>query len=147
MILQVEGPWLHPWILPGQNFELFTAWRRARCTTLGGRCGGGGVFGFSYGVGLGFWAPQSQPPRGNKAIIWIQTSYDLLRKWWASFLVVVWHDTSPATWRYCQGYKKVVNKSSFVPKWATKKIPSTFHYTGWLIGILIKAYYNPHITW
>ena len=24
--------------------------------------------------------------------------------------------------------------------------PPTFHYTGWLIGILIMAYYNPHIT-
>ena len=24
--------------------------------------------------------------------------------------------------------------------------PVTFHYTGWLIGILILAYYNPYIT-
>ena len=24
--------------------------------------------------------------------------------------------------------------------------PKTFHYTGWLIGILIMAYYNPYIT-
>ena len=30
--------------------------------------------------------------------------------------------------------------------WATKKNPPTFHYTGWLIGILILAYYNPHIV-
>ena len=26
-----------------------------------------------------------------------------------------------------------------------KKKPPTFHYTGWLIGILIVAYYNPYI--
>ena len=30
-------------------------------------------------------------------------------------------------------------------KWATKKTLITFHYTGWLIGILIKVYYNPYI--
>ena len=29
--------------------------------------------------------------------------------------------------------------------WATKKNPLTFHYTGWLIGILIMVYSNPHI--
>ncbi len=27
-----------------------------------------------------------------------------------------------------------------------QKNPLTFHYTGWLIGILIMAYYNPYIT-
>ena len=27
-----------------------------------------------------------------------------------------------------------------------EKNPPTFHYTGWLIGILIVAYYNPYIT-
>ena len=27
-----------------------------------------------------------------------------------------------------------------------KKHPPTFHYSGWLIGILIMAYYNPYIT-
>ena len=27
-----------------------------------------------------------------------------------------------------------------------KKKPLTFHYTGWLIGILIMVYYNPYIT-
>ena len=27
-----------------------------------------------------------------------------------------------------------------------KEKPSTFHYTGWLSGILIMVYYNPHIT-
>ena len=27
-----------------------------------------------------------------------------------------------------------------------KKKPPTFHYTGWLIGILIMVYYNPYIT-
>ena len=26
-----------------------------------------------------------------------------------------------------------------------EKNPPTFHYTGWLIGILIMVYYNPHI--
>ena len=26
-----------------------------------------------------------------------------------------------------------------------EKNPLTFHYTSWLIGILIMAYYNPHI--
>ena len=38
----------------------------------------------------------------------------------------------------------------FVRTWslgATVKKPGpTFHYTGWLIGILIMAYYNPYIT-
>ena len=29
--------------------------------------------------------------------------------------------------------------------WATKKTLITFHYTGWLIGILIMVYYNPYI--
>ena len=28
-----------------------------------------------------------------------------------------------------------------------EKQPPTCHYTGWLIGILILAYYNPDITW
>ncbi len=27
-----------------------------------------------------------------------------------------------------------------------KKKTPTFHYTGWLIGILIMVYYNPYIT-
>ena len=27
-----------------------------------------------------------------------------------------------------------------------EKNPLTFHYTGWLIGILIMVYYNPYIT-
>ena len=27
-----------------------------------------------------------------------------------------------------------------------RKNPPTFHYTGWLIGILIMDYYNPYIT-
>ena len=27
-----------------------------------------------------------------------------------------------------------------------EKNPLTFHYTGWLIGILIMAYYSPYIT-
>ena len=27
-----------------------------------------------------------------------------------------------------------------------KKNPSTFHYTGWLIGILIMVYYNPYLS-
>ena len=27
-----------------------------------------------------------------------------------------------------------------------EKKPPTFHYTGWLIGILIMVYYNPYIT-
>ena len=27
-----------------------------------------------------------------------------------------------------------------------EKNPPTFHYTGWLIGILIMVYYNPYIT-
>ena len=27
-----------------------------------------------------------------------------------------------------------------------KKTPPTFHYTGWLNGILIMVYYNPYIT-
>ena len=30
--------------------------------------------------------------------------------------------------------------------WATKKTLITYHYTGWFIGILIMAYYNPYIT-
>ncbi len=31
-------------------------------------------------------------------------------------------------------------------KWAALKTLLTFHYTGWLIGILIRVYYNPYIT-
>ena len=31
--------------------------------------------------------------------------------------------------------------------WATKKKPTTFHYTGWLTGILIMVYYNPNNNW
>ena len=31
-------------------------------------------------------------------------------------------------------------------KLSNEKNPPTFHYTGWLIGILIMAYYNPYIT-
>ena len=38
-------------------------------------------------------------------------------------------------------YKKIS-----VVKWATKKKPLTFHYTGWLIGILTMVYHNPDIT-
>ena len=35
---------------------------------------------------------------------------------------------------------------SMTSKWATFKTLVTFHYTGWVIGILKMAYYNPHIT-
>ena len=31
--------------------------------------------------------------------------------------------------------------------WAVMKTLLTFHYTGWLIGILILAYYNPLYNW
>ena len=31
-------------------------------------------------------------------------------------------------------------------KMSQEKIPPTFHYTGWLIGILTMVYYNPYIT-
>ncbi len=32
------------------------------------------------------------------------------------------------------------------PKVSHEKNPPTFHYTGWLIGILMMVYYNPYIT-
>ena len=31
--------------------------------------------------------------------------------------------------------------------WATFKSTMVFHFTGWLIGILITAYYNPQDNW
>ena len=34
----------------------------------------------------------------------------------------------------------------FRATWATKKPSPTFHYTGWLVGILIMAYYKPYLT-
>ena len=37
------------------------------------------------------------------------------------------------------------NEHVLLPIWATKKTLITFHYTGWFIGILIMAYYNPYI--
>ncbi len=37
-------------------------------------------------------------------------------------------------------------KLSFIELSHAKKNGLTFHYTGWLIGILIMAYYNPYIT-
>ena len=30
--------------------------------------------------------------------------------------------------------------------WATKQTLTTFHYTGWFIGILVMVYYNPYKT-
>ena len=33
----------------------------------------------------------------------------------------------------------------YISIWAVIKTLTTFHYTGWLIRILIMVYYNPHI--
>ena len=33
-----------------------------------------------------------------------------------------------------------------IEAWTTKKTLITFHYTGWLVGILILVYYNPYIA-
>ena len=38
-----------------------------------------------------------------------------------------------------------VNGSEFIHQLSHEKNPPTLHYTGWLIGILIMVYYNPHI--
>ena len=40
---------------------------------------------------------------------------------------------------HCQVYQNMLQLSH-------EKNPPTFHYTGWLIGILIMAYYNPYMT-
>ena len=37
-------------------------------------------------------------------------------------------------------------KQNTNPNVSHKKDPPTFHYTGWLIGILMMVYYNPYIT-
>ena len=39
-----------------------------------------------------------------------------------------------------KGEEKLIMVSNHVSKWGTKKNPPTFHYTGWLIGILIMVY-------
>ncbi len=45
---------------------------------------------------------------------------------------------------------RIRNLLGFIPSlwrtWAVMKTLLTFHYTGWLIGILVLAYYNPHIV-
>ncbi len=47
-----------------------------------------------------------------------------------------------------QGFTWQPNNPGFgsFPQMSHEKNPPTFHYTGWLIGILIMAYYNPYIT-
>ena len=45
---------------------------------------------------------------------------------------------------YLARYSK--QKIGRIDKWATKKNRPTFHYIGWLIGILIMVYYNPCIS-
>ena len=44
---------------------------------------------------------------------------------------------------YCWWFRSPAGR---LTSWATFKTLLTFHYTGWLIGILITAYYNPNIT-
>ena len=44
-------------------------------------------------------------------------------------------------WLHSRGKGKIN-----IPHMSHEKNPPTFHYTGWLIGILIVAYYNPYIT-
>ena len=60
-----------------------------------------------------------------------------------------WH-----SWRFSSGFldKNIYNIYS-QPHWASqdlheprKKKPPTFHYIGWLIGILILVYCNPYLT-
>ena len=46
-------------------------------------------------------------------------------------------------WECAKGHKS--SWESFLQV-SHEKNPPTFHYTGWLIGILIMAYYNPYIT-
>ncbi len=44
------------------------------------------------------------------------------------------------------GTKGVLSGRLFVSKHMShEKNPPTFHYTGWLIGILTMVYYNPYI--
>ena len=42
---------------------------------------------------------------------------------------------------------KVGHQYDLDPQMSHEKKPPTFHYTGWLIGILIIVYYNPYINW
>ena len=42
-------------------------------------------------------------------------------------------------------YKHPINTSTSQHHMSHEKNPPTFHYTGWLIGILITAYCNPYI--
>ena len=56
---------------------------------------------------------------------------------------------SEFTWPELKGCKRDLQlgdqKVTAWIAWATKNRP-TFHYTGWLIGILTMVYYNPYIT-
>ena len=52
-----------------------------------------------------------------------------------------WNKTKPT-----QVLASHVRKFAVENRWATKKTLTTFHYTGWIIGILIMVYYNLYIT-
>ncbi len=52
-------------------------------------------------------------------------------------------------WKIKKTYAFEDGPGSWFSKWATKKNPLSFCYSGWLIGILIifiMVYYNPYIT-
>ncbi len=47
---------------------------------------------------------------------------------------------------FCWWMTRLAAKEMPVTNWAAKKTTPTFLYTGWLIGILLRVYYNPYIT-
>ncbi len=54
-------------------------------------------------------------------------------------------DTAAATWRWLSKRRMNMSPKRGENEMSHEKNPLTFHYTGWLIGILIMVYYNPYI--
>ena len=94
-----------------------------------------------------------QPPTSINSTVWIVYLFHLmphLRLETVFFVGYFWSDDGPTS--CCTEdqsvvylYRKKELGFNSDNNWAVIKTIVTFHYTGWLIGILVLAYYNPYM--
>ena len=90
---------------------------------------------------------------GNTPYFWFNTHIHLyLRAWWHEILggghgIYLSRYLVKVNWGPLQLSRGIdTSWGGRETQRSHEKNPPTFHYTGWLIGILIMVYYNPHIT-
>ena len=90
------------------------------------------------------------PPKKKKKHFNPKKKVQLMKKKPVGWIIKTshWVGSTPHLWTPKKPVRKNEGWLFFGPKTYEpgKKPGLTFHYTGWLIGILIVVYYNPHIT-